>query len=874
MTGGSHIRAVGPEAAQEAQDHAVEQTSDDTLALEEEWQDEWEELEEERAARSFAWIVPAAAIFSVIAWTAFFVWTFRDAILSGGTPEQWIGWVINWSVPVLLIVSLWLLAMRNSRRESVRFADAAAALARESRELESRLIIVNRELSLAREFLGSQSRDLESLGRIAAERLSTHADQLQGLIHNNSAQIDSISSVSTTALENMQKLRDDLPVIANSAKDVSSQVGNAGRTAREQLDKLIAGFGRLNEFGTASGNQVDALSAKVASTIDAFEQQVDRLDVLATERFEALAAKSEEFRVDLDGREVDALAAMRHRADELRNGLVALQSEFTDEEERSLDALKSRIELVREEGSAIGASIREAEELAFKNLRNAKDRLHDEVAAVISDLDQLDAKALEAAQARVKALHEEAGRFDDLLAVRDAKFNEEIANRQDQFETRETQASEALAQRLSDLDDAIEERTEAQLARAERMVAHGQELAAKVSEINSLFERVSEHASGASQQLDTGLSGLEDKLSNNRSNLEATNAALAEVTESSIRLLEILQSGARQSREDLPKAIETASAKLERVEERAALLRDTMNEASNRGDALSNYLITTQDNIEHTGKNIDALHMRLRAHSDDNLVRLQSLQALVSDLEGSSERLANHASDSLQNAISELLKASKEAFATLEKSAEDVVNKAADGVAGLASSAVQRSLQTHSLDAIEQIEQVAIKASQAGRETTIQLRDQLSKVNELAGNLEQRVTRAREIAQEQVDNDFARRMALITDSLNSSAIDISKALAEDVADTSWAAYLRGDRGIFTRRAVRLIDNSEAREIVELYETDDDFREHVSRYIHDFEAMLRSLLSTRDGNSLGVTVLSSDMGKLYVALAQAIERLRN
>ena len=30
---------------------------------------------------------------------------------------------------------------------------------------------------------------------------------------------------------------------------------------------------------------------------------------------------------------------------------------------------------------------------------------------------------------------------------------------------------------------------------------------------------------------------------------------------------------------------------------------------------------------------------------------------------------------------------------------------------------------------------------------------------------------------------------------------------------------------------------------------------------------------RDGSALGVTLLSSDMGKLYVALAQAIERLR-
>jgi hypothetical protein len=60
-------------------------------------------------------------------------------------------------------------------------------------------------------------------------------------------------------------------------------------------------------------------------------------------------------------------------------------------------------------------------------------------------------------------------------------------------------------------------------------------------------------------------------------------------------------------------------------------------------------------------------------------------------------------------------------------------------------------------------------------------------------------------------------MALITESLNSSAIDISKAFANDVTDTAWASYLRGDRGIFTRRAVRLLDNSEARAVAEIYE---------------------------------------------------------
>jgi hypothetical protein len=161
-----------------------------------------------------------------------------------------------------------------------------------------------------------------------------------------------------------------------------------------------------------------------------------------------------------------------------------------------------------------------------------------------------------------------------------------------------------------------------------------------------------------------------------------------------------------------------------------------------------------------------------------------------------------------------------------------------------------------------------------GREVVIQLRDQLVRVNELTGNLEQRVARARELAEEQVNNDFARRMALITDSLNSAAIDIGGALSTEVADTAWDAYLKGDRGIFTRRAVRLIDNGMARDIAELYQRDDSFKTNVSRYIHDFEAMLRATLSTRDGHVLSVTMLGSDMGKLYVALAQSIQRFRN
>ena len=187
---------------------------------------------------------------------------------------------------------------------------------------------------------------------------------------------------------------------------------------------------------------------------------------------------------------------------------------------------------------------------------------------------------------------------------------------------------------------------------------------------------------------------------------------------------------------------------------------------------------------------------------------------------------------------------------------------------------METALRERATEVIAELEQTAAKATGASREAAVQLRDQLGKVNELAANLERRVAHARSRAEEQVDNDFARRVALITESLNSNAIDIARSMDHEVSDTAWAAYLKGDRGIFTRRAVRLLEAPEAKAIAQLYQGDRNFRDHVSRYIHDFEAMLRELLSTRDGHSLSVTLLSSDMGKLYVALAQAIERLRS
>ena len=44
-----------------------------------------------------------------------------------------------------------------------------------------------------------------------------------------------------------------------------------------------------------------------------------------------------------------------------------------------------------------------------------------------------------------------------------------------------------------------------------------------------------------------------------------------------------------------------------------------------------------------------------------------------------------------------------------------------------------------------------------------------------------------------------------------------------------------------------------------------------RYVEEFEALIGHVMTDREGRSLAMTLLSSDTGKLYLALKEAVER---
>lgn len=819
------------------------------------------------------WLASFLVGLAIAGWTGFFVWASLPRFVAGLTPAEGAEWIVQWSIPVLLALVVLLVTMRTSRREGARFGDIARSLNTESRLLEERLKVVNGELSLARDFIASQARDLEALGRIAAERLSGSASQLAGLVSDNGKKVDTIATVAQNALENMEKLRGQLPVIANAAKDVTNNIANAGRTAHVQLEDMVTGFQRLNEFGVASERQVKTIREAVGTALEELAAQAERLATLADQRLARISAEGEAIRQRLDQDEIAALAAIRARASVLGEELATHRTAAEATESEAIDAIRSRLSALRVEAARVAGEIATGEANALATWTDRAAAHAATLREALASLDTDHRSTIEAGSARLARFTDDASALSARVREEMGRVESEAAEHRAAADAAAEAAAEALAQRLQLLETVVAEHQERQFLRAKAVAEHCATIGERVKAFTAMVGSAGAQGEQTGRAVESAMVMLNAKLAESREALAGTDSQVAALTDASVRLLELIQASSDHSRTHIPQALSAAESGLRGIEDRVFTLRDTLSQAGDSGRSLSDYVIQTRHEVGAAMGDVARLQDELGERTSAQEQRIAALRETLGHVRQESEALSAQVDAALTGNIARLREAARQAGEDIDAPARDRIEALAGKLREDGSAAIARLLEDQVKALAEGIDSAVSRAAASSRDAAVLLRDQLAKVDELAGNLESRVDRARERAQEQVDSDFARRVALITESLNSTAIDVAKVLSSEVTDTAWAAYLRGDRGIFTRRAVNLLDSAESKVVLQHYERDAEFRDHVNHYIHDFEAMLRQLLSTRDGNALGVTLLSSDMGKLYVALAQAIERLR-
>ncbi|OYY79343.1 MAG: hypothetical protein B7Y43_02695 [Sphingomonas sp. 28-62-20] len=338
-------------------------------------------------------------------------------------------------------------------------------------------------------------------------------------------------------------------------------------------------------------------------------------------------------------------------------------------------------------------------------------------------------------------------------------------------------------------------------------------------------------------------------------------------------LLVALDAAAREIDETLPEA-------LARLEAKISTSRGVVASAKPELLALVTAAESTHDAIEAIAQVIQTQRLTLDQLSALLIQTLEDGRDKASAIGGTLDEAISRTHDFAEQAAPRLVEALmrvRDTAATAADRAREtlatVIPEAARSLELASAQAMQRAVGNAVESQVHAIAAAADNAVEAAARASDRLTQQMLTIAETTSLVENRIEDAR-AEREKADSDsFARRASLLIEALNSGAIDIAKGFSSEVSDSAWAAYLKGDRGVFTRRAVRLLDAGEARDVARLYDGDGAFREQVNRYIHDFEAMLRTILAQRDGAPMSVTLLSSDMGKLYVALAQAIERLR-
>lgn len=589
-----------------------------------------------------------------------------------------------------------------------------------------------------------------------------------------------------------------------------------------------------------------------------------------------------------------------------------------------------------QEAKAIDASAQRLGEAAASAEKNvgvvlaALPRAQETITAAAGILDSTGLKAAEhasALDAQLSALAERGREADTIAGGAAQRLAAHITRMEATSETAGARL-EAVAGEMSTTVDAMLDRTAAAVDEARKGIAAqgdamlamlntnqaaldragkdsvetlGERIATIEETLSRIADRIGEQTSTADQMmaaLRTGVDAIDTRfgefhaagmqrtqdLSASISALAGTADAMAEtmrvgedlargVIGTAEELLTALDASAREIDETLPEA-------LARLDARIAESRGVVAGAKPELLALVTAAESTHDAIEAIAEVVSKQRDTLAKTQASLLETLDSghdkaaaLGGIVDSTITTTRRFAEEAAPELVQALLRVRETATQAQAHAREALGAIVPEASRALEMASGDALNRAVDTTVRAKLVELSETSDAAVAAATAASEKLTQKMLEIADAIARTEARIEEAQAQREESDRDNFARRVSLLIEAMNSASIDLSKAFAQDVSDSAWSAYLKGDRGVFTRRAVRLLDAGQSREIASLYDGDSAFREQVNRYIHDFEAMLRQILALRDGSPLGVTLLSSDMGKLYVALAQAIERLR-
>jgi hypothetical protein len=612
---------------------------------------------------------------------------------------------------------------------------------------------------------------------------------------------------------------------------ISQHLMQLGDDATGKLGGITREFDTSSERLMRHGEALDRAAESARNDIAVLLDDLPRAETTArslSEQIRTVGAESAARASEL-GRNVDELAARTREADRLMS--------------EASDRLAARLGEIESAGTAAASRVGEAE-ISFSGVLDA---LLDRTSVSLGEI----RTAVHAQAAAVSALVEQASAG---IGRAGAEASESLASNID----RANSSLENLSGRVAEQDRA-----------SQRMIA---EIERGLALIDERFTELASHGDERANHFLDSLARARTELDTLAANAGAQDNAIGALADRTAAIRESIERLAEEIREGIGTAIGEAQGSAERLAESAqqakpeiAWMRDAAVEASERLSATSGRIAEQQDQLTALLANIDD-------GVGDAQSKLTELASMLAQVEREAANLSAETGPALVAALVQVKDAAAHAAERAREAIEGVIPESAGKLSDQTRDALERVIRESIEDRLRDVEIVAARAVESARAASDRLTQQMLTIGQSASALEQHIEQTSKEQREKDSEAFARRVSLLIDSMHSAAIDVGKILSDEIDDKAWDSYIKGNRGVFTRRAVRMIGGTETRALKAHFESDLEFQRSVNRYIADFEAMLRRVLAERDGGTIAVTLMSSDMGKLYAALAQ-IDRRR-
>lgn len=810
-----------------------------------------------------------------VAWVAAFVLS-RVAI--AGLPIDravlafWVAEVNAIALPLAFIGILLLFVRRGSAAEARRLGKTNAELEQVEARLADTLTNATQTLAANRDELQEVSAQLSGLGEQASQQLQSSAAQVASAFNNSAKAAEQMQSVTSAAVSNLDRLRSQVPVLTNSAKDLTNAIAEAGGGAAHQVRDLSLLL-----------TQIIDQNADIASTAQEMRSSSEAHFAAMAGQWAALNA---DFTRQLQDRRGEAEALFGSIGNTMDDAGARLIGHLAEADVRVSALMQEAQSAVRNLAQLVANNT----QIASQHSQQALSDVDDTLAQLGGKIDTILAQSHARATGQVETLADDMARLDvvltnnlqkvaaqqsahiDVMSAAIVGTNAALVQCGADLSALTEQQQQALHDGLASLNNGVAEIAKSRAKEAQEMQATLASLNAHIDDANGRIAALSELGTEQSARLAFAFEASSQtyvRLSNLMGESEGKIDALLTLND---KLRDNIALTSDAISETLPGNLNRFGERLGDVKEAIAEQSSLTRDLENQGERLVVQFRKLDKLIADQSTAIEQLNDTGTQGIQERLADGQMLAGLLTDIRRDLAALDGEKAEQL-TILTDALKAKVESDLAGLRDHLTTLNYAP---------LLQSSLDTVDIDAMaaQQVEALStalrgslhrIEAEQSA--TLDRLESRLHRLTEMAEIVEANAAQTEGQFGSLDEEGFARRMALLTESLNSAAIDVAKILSNEVTDTAWQNYLKGDRGVFTRRAVRLLNSQEVRVIARQYDDDGEFRAQVNRYIHDFESMMRVLLSTRDGHVVSVTLLSSDVGKLYVALAQAIERLR-